>query len=94
MVKFICSFAERMLTGVTGFLLVFALIVGMSQHALADAPLPTNSVPANCDPNNEGICASCAIRRDVPAEVRGIRWVVARTVAPPPVASALAALAK
>ena len=59
MVKFICSFAERVLTGVAAFLLIFALVVGMAQNALADPPINPPVPPVNCN-KSPGPCASCA----------------------------------
>jgi len=58
MAKLICSFAERVLIGITGFLLVLALIVGMSQNVLADPVLGPLVPPVNCDPTGL-TCSSC-----------------------------------
>ncbi len=59
MVKLICSFTESVLTGVAGFLLLFALIVGMSQYANADMQLSPDYFvpPVACTPAI--LCAAC-----------------------------------
>jgi hypothetical protein len=48
------------LIGITGFLLVLALIAGMSQNVLADPLIiPNGPVPAACDPPSGLNCAQC-----------------------------------
>jgi len=59
MAKLICSFAERVLIGAAGFLLVLALIAGMSQSVLADPVLGPLIPPVNCN-KAPGYCQVCA----------------------------------
>jgi hypothetical protein len=63
MMKFLCLVAERVLTGVAGFLLVFALLAGTSQYALADNQLPATA-PELCGNGDPSTCAGCAIQQN------------------------------